>query len=188
MAIGRGTGDQRAGEAAKMAINSPLLDVSMEGAKGVLFNITGGSDLTLAEINEAAEIISQAADANANIIFGAVIDPRLQNEVKITVIATGFDLARGVDRGTGFESGRGIEGTGFASRGARLGTQPPSRPRYEAREAPEEPAYVPDRETIGERYRNTTPRQPAPEFPPMIDAEDDLDLPPFLRRRAQRDR
>src|SRR4051794_11766578 len=91
MAIGRGSGDQRAVEAAKMAIASPLLEVSMEGAKGVLFNISGGTDLTLAEISEAAEIVSRAADPDANIIFGAVIDPQLQNEVRITVIATGFD-------------------------------------------------------------------------------------------------
>jgi cell division protein FtsZ len=76
-----------------MAISSPLLDVSMEGARGVLLNITGGTDLTLNEINEAAEVIKQAADSEANIIFGAVVDPRLQDEVKLTVIATGFDGA-----------------------------------------------------------------------------------------------
>src|SRR5262245_407507 len=91
MAIGRGTGESRASDAARMAISSPLLDVSMEGARGVLLNITGGTDLTLNEINEAAEVIKQAADSEANIIFGAVVDPRLQDEVKLTVIATGFD-------------------------------------------------------------------------------------------------
>ncbi len=91
MAIGRGTGENRAADAARMAISSPLLDVSMEGARGVLLNITGGTDLTLSEINEAAELIRQAADPEANIIFGAVVDPRMQDEVKITVIATGFD-------------------------------------------------------------------------------------------------
>ncbi|MBI4320456.1 MAG: cell division protein FtsZ [Chloroflexi bacterium] len=91
MAIGRGEGENRAVDAAKAAIASPLLEVSIEGAKGVLFNITGGTDLTLFEVTEAAEIISKAADPDANIIFGAVIDAKLQNEVKITVIATGFD-------------------------------------------------------------------------------------------------
>src|SRR5437868_13135903 len=101
MAIGRGTGETRAQDAARMAISSPLLDISMEGAKGVLLNITGGTDLALSEINEAAEVIAQAADPEANIIFGAVIDPRLENEVKITVIATGFDVAqRSSGRGT----------------------------------------------------------------------------------------
>ena len=94
MAIGRGTGETRAQDAARMAISSPLLDISMEGAKGVLLNITGGNDLSLTEINEAAEVIAQAADPEANIIFGAVIDPKLENEVKITVIATGFDVAQ----------------------------------------------------------------------------------------------
>src|ERR687887_1190318 len=94
MAIGRGTGETRASDAARMAISSPLLDISMAGAKGVLLNITGGDDLALSEINEAAEVIAQAADPEANIIFGAVIDPRLDNEVKITVIATGFDVVQ----------------------------------------------------------------------------------------------
>jgi cell division protein FtsZ len=94
MAIGQGKGENRAAEAAKMAIASPLLDVSMDGARGVLFNITGGSDLTLNEIHEAAELIGQAADPDANIIFGAVINPDLQGELKITVIATGFDQVR----------------------------------------------------------------------------------------------
>src|SRR6266702_2491441 len=92
MAIGRGTGDTRAQDAARMAISSPLLDVSMDGAKGVLLNITGGTDLALSEINEAADVIAQAADPEANIIFGAVIDPKLDNEIKLTVIATGFDV------------------------------------------------------------------------------------------------
>jgi cell division protein FtsZ len=91
MAIGHGEGENRAVEAAKAAIASPLLELSIDGAKGVLFNITGGQDLTLFEVNEAAEIVAQAADKEANIIFGAVIDPRLQGEVRITVIATGFD-------------------------------------------------------------------------------------------------
>jgi len=94
MAIGRGTGDNRAADAARAAISSPLLDISMEGARGVLLNITGGPDLTLNEINEAAELIRQAADPEANIIFGAVVDPRMQDEVKLTVIATGFDGGR----------------------------------------------------------------------------------------------
>ena len=91
MGIGRATGEKRAAEAAKMAISSPLLETSIEGAKGVLLNITGGSNLGLFEVNEAAEIISAAADPEANIIFGAVIDESLQDEVRVTVIATGFD-------------------------------------------------------------------------------------------------
>jgi cell division protein FtsZ len=91
MAIGHGSGDTRAVDAAKGAISSQLLDVSIEGAKGILFNVRGSPDLTLFEVNEAAEIIAKAADADANIIFGAVIDPQMQGELQITVIATGFD-------------------------------------------------------------------------------------------------
>ncbi|MEO0408877.1 MAG: cell division protein FtsZ, partial [Cyanobacteria bacterium P01_A01_bin.135] len=90
MGIGVGSGKSRAREAAIAAISSPLLEASIDGAKGVVFNITGGSDLTLHEVNSAAEIIYEAVDPNANIIFGAVIDERLQGEVRITVIATGF--------------------------------------------------------------------------------------------------
>ena len=109
MAIGRASGDNRAAEAARAAVSSPLLDVSIEGAKGVLFNITG-SDYTIFEVNEAAQIIQEAADPDANIIFGAVVDETMQSELQITVIATGFD--------------------GRASRGpqARLAPPPPQEP------------------------------------------------------------
>jgi len=94
MGIGQAKGENRAAEAARMAISSPLLETSIEGAKGVLFNITGGSDLTLFEIQEAAAIIHESADAEANIIFGANIDESLGDEVRVTVIATGFDSPR----------------------------------------------------------------------------------------------
>ncbi|MGE3769051.1 MAG: cell division protein FtsZ [Kofleriaceae bacterium] len=94
MGTGIGTGKKRATEAAEMAISSPLLeDVNIEGATGILINITGGPDLTLHEVNEASSLIQQAAHEDANIIFGSVIDPNLSEEVRITVIATGFDRA-----------------------------------------------------------------------------------------------
>jgi len=91
MGIGIASGDNRATEAARTAISSPLLETSIEGARGVLLNITGGTSLGLFEVNEAAEIIAQAADPEANIIFGAVIDENMEAEVRVTVIATGFD-------------------------------------------------------------------------------------------------
>jgi len=91
MGIGVGTGDNRTVEAAKKAIASPLLETSIDGARGVLLNITGGINLSLFEVNEAADIVAEAADPDANIIFGAVIDESLDDEVRITVIATGFD-------------------------------------------------------------------------------------------------
>ncbi len=91
MGIGEASGENRSGEAAKNAISSPLLEQSVEGATGILLNITGGTDLGLFEVNEAAEIIQSAADQNSNIIFGAVVDDALGDAVRVTVIATGFD-------------------------------------------------------------------------------------------------
>jgi cell division protein FtsZ len=91
MGIGSASGDNRSVESARAAISSPLLETSIEGARGVLLNITGGTSLGLFEVNEAAEIIAQAADPEANIIFGAVVDERMEDEVRVTVIATGFD-------------------------------------------------------------------------------------------------
>jgi cell division protein FtsZ len=163
MAIGRGSGDQRAVDAANQAVSSPLLDVSMEGARGVLFNITGGSDLTLAEINDAAEIINRAADPDANIIFGTVTDPGMGNEVKITLIATGFDQPE----------------AGFGPRGGGLGARPPRPPRFPI----DNPAPIrPGRAAGGSDY----PDDPSP----FDDDETEIDMPSFLRggqrRRQQR--
>jgi cell division protein FtsZ len=93
MGIGTGQGEQRASEAARMAISSPLLEESVEGATGVLLNITGGRDLGLFEVNEAAEIVQSASSNDSNIIFGAVVDDSMGEDVRVTVIATGFDRA-----------------------------------------------------------------------------------------------
>jgi len=94
MGIGTGVGENRASAASRMAISSPLLEVSVDGAKGVLFNITGGNDLTMNEVDEAAKLIAAAVDPDANIIFGATIDDQMVDQVKITVIATGFDESK----------------------------------------------------------------------------------------------
>jgi len=162
MAIGRGSGDQRAIEAANMAVSSPLLDVSMDGARGVLFNITGGSDLTLAEISDAAEIINKAADQDANIIFGTVTDASMGNEVKITLIATGFDQPE----------------SGFGPRGGQMGARPPRSPRF----PPDDPAPL--------RPPPSRPAPSYSDDPsPFDDDESEIDIPPFLRgqrRRGQR--
>lgn len=91
LGIGRGVGESRAQMAARAATSSPLLEISIEGAKGVLFNISGGPDLTMSEVDEAARIISETADADANIIFGATINEKFSDQIVITVIATGFD-------------------------------------------------------------------------------------------------
>jgi len=108
MGIGYGSGDNRAVTAAEAAIKSPLLETSIEGAKGVLLNITGGPSLGLLEVNEAAAIISDAVDPEANIIFGAVIDEEFQDEVRVTVIATGFD-GKPINVHTGKSEGPVIE-------------------------------------------------------------------------------
>jgi cell division protein FtsZ len=94
MGIGIASGENRAAEAARAAVSSPLLELAVDGATGVLLNVTGGPDLGLFEVNEAAEVVTAAADANANVIFGAVIDEGLKEDVRVTVIATGFGGAR----------------------------------------------------------------------------------------------
>jgi len=94
MGIGYGTGENRAAEAAKAAIESPLLELDIVGAKGILFNITGGNDLSMFEVDEAARIITEAADPDANIIFGAVVNDSYTGEIKVTVVATGFEDSR----------------------------------------------------------------------------------------------
>jgi len=106
MGIGYGTGENRAAQAAKAAIESPLLELDVAGAKGILFNITGGNDLSMFEVDEAARIITEAADPDANIIFGAVVNDSYTGEIKITVVATGFEDSR---RGTASSFRGGIE-------------------------------------------------------------------------------
>jgi cell division protein FtsZ len=160
MAIGRGSGDQRAVDAANQAVASPLLDVSMEGARGVLFNITGGPELTLAEINDAAEIINRAADPDANIIFGTVTDAAMGNEVKITLIATGFDQP---DMGYGR---RDLGGGSRSARGARFPGEDPQPLR------PDRPGRA-----VG-GY--------ADDASPFDDDESEIDIPPFLRNQRRR--
>lgn len=100
MGIGRASGENRAEDAAKQAIQSPLLESSVEGARGVIINITGGANLGLHEVNTAAELIQRSVDPEANIIFGAVIDESLDEDIVITVIATGFDKEIGPLSGT----------------------------------------------------------------------------------------
>jgi cell division protein FtsZ len=119
MGIGTAGGENRAAEAAKVAISSPLLEESVEGATGILLNITGGSDLGLFEVNEAAEIVQSASDSNSNIIFGAVIDDTLGDEVRVTVIATGFDKSGGGGVGA-FEEPRPSEPSSPRRRDVRM--------------------------------------------------------------------
>src|SRR5262249_19831346 len=110
------SGDNRASEAARAAVSSPLLESSIEGATGILLNITGGPDIGLFEVNEAAEVVTSAADANANVIFGAVIDDTMGEEGRVTVIATGFGGGRRRRRG-GSESQVPVSATSGADQG-----------------------------------------------------------------------
>jgi cell division protein FtsZ len=180
MAIGRGTGDTRAQDAARMAISSPLLDISMEGARGVLLNITGGTDLALSEISEAADVIAQAADPEASIIFGAVIDPNIENEVRITVIATGFDVSDRPQRQTGFRSRLSRPSYGASSAPQQQEQPPAPRPLPVEERDRDRP---PDRETGPIRVGTIGSTLPEPVFNEQGD--DDLDIPPFLRGRRR---
>ncbi len=141
MGIGIGSGKSRSREAAIAAISSPLLECSIEGARGVVFNITGGSDLTLHEVNAAAEAIYEVVDPNANIIFGAVIDDRLQGEVRITVIATGFTGENPTPPAQNVPNQRVVTPMGQR----RPNPQPPANAPKPAPEAKEKPSLdIPD--------------------------------------------
>ncbi|HET6352722.1 cell division protein FtsZ, partial [Streptomyces sp.] len=178
MGIGSARGDDRAVAAAEMAISSPLLEASIDGARGVLLSISGGSDLGLFEINEAAQLVSEAAHPEANIIFGAVIDDALGDEVRVTVIAAGFDGGQPPTRREnvlGSAANKRDEAPATPSRGTEtsrssgLGTVP-------AREepAPAEPAPV-----AGDL--NSGPAQVPPARPYQDSQAEELDVPDFLK-------
>lgn len=137
MGIGEATGENRAATAARMAVSSPLLEVSIDGAKGILYNIIGGSDMTMSEVSDASAIIAQAADPDANIIFGATIDETMGNKIKISVIATGFD-----DRQMGYAASNrplfGAYGRDSQSR-LQVGRRQQSQQEEPAEEAPSAP-------------------------------------------------
>ena len=191
MGIGRASGENRAVEAAREAIASPLLEVNIAGAQGVLFNITGSSSLSLFEVDEAAEEIRAAADPEANIIFGTIIDERLGDEVMITVIATGFDggkkRARGPPRGDG---GHGLERHRPPVARARLprGAPAPARRGRRRRRLPDDARPGPERGRGGRRRRGprverSVGESSASKRPATTYDADDLEIPSFLRRK-----
>jgi cell division protein FtsZ len=182
MAIGHGSGEGRMVNAARMAIESPLLEISIDGATGVLYNVTGGLDLGMVELDEAARVIAEAADPDANIIFGATIDESMGKDVKITLIATGFDEGRGKVRSIGSVGSGPRTGTGFnqpfsAGFGANLppvrSPQVPPPDRGDQPERPPRNAPLPDRGL-------DRPQGPGQR------AGDDYDFPPFIRRLRDR--
>jgi cell division protein FtsZ len=130
MAIGKGSGEERAIEAAEEAIHSPLLEVEIAGAKGVIFNITGGTDLTLDEVQRASEVIAATVHPDANIIFGMSTDPKMENEVKLTLIATGFPVAGEVEEEADEIARQALEDPGSMAIPPFLRHHPAARSRY----------------------------------------------------------
>lgn len=151
LGIGTGVGENRAQMAARAAVSSPLLDLSIEGARGVLFNIAGGSDLTMFEVDEAAKIISSSADSDANIIFGAVIKEELTDQVRITVIATGFDetQARITQMAKPMEMPK-IQG--LVSEKSKNGDRHDEEPRDEDVEEPSESPGAEEDDVFGQKF------------------------------------
>jgi len=198
MGIGSARGEGRAVQAASKAINSPLLEASMDGARGVLLSIAGGSDLGLFEIHESATLVQESAHPDANIIFGTVIDDSLGDEVRVTVIAAGFD--------SGTPTHKKLEPTAVASRATvaagqagRVSTQPPTQPAGAAEPPPSTPPLQPpSSQPPSDQPSNRPPqagngaRPPMPPPPPPRPAraapvapdpdEDEVDVPPFMKR------
>ncbi|MBC1520457.1 cell division protein FtsZ [Listeria aquatica] len=164
MGIGIATGENRAADAAKKAISSPLLETSIDGAKGVLMNITGGSNLSLYEVQEAAEIVSNASDPEVNMIFGSVINDDLKDELVVTVIATGFDESKQQPVQTRRATGQKID---------------VNRPNYAKPEEPRRPVENESVETSSPSYR---------EEEPTNTDHGDVDVPAFIRNRNRRKR
>jgi cell division protein FtsZ len=163
MGTGIGRGEHRAVDAAQKAIASPLLEeTSIQGARGVLINITGGPDLTLHEVNEAASTVAEAAEGDANIIVGAVVDEGLGDEIRVTVIATGFDDARGATQSLA------SVGAGSAA-GAAGSARPVDLKAYRGGDRPSP-------------WRR--PRADGVRADGLDAMTDDLDIPAFLRRQA----
>lgn len=167
MGIGTGVGENRAATAARTAIASPLLETTIEGAKGVLFNIIGGNDMTMSEVDEAAKLISSAVDPDANIIFGAIVDEKLVDQIKITVIATGFDETKKRLRELS-----GKPSTMDSRYGYPRATPTFSKPVVPQPEPMEQPVMQKPPVTFA---------PPQDETPPE---EDEFDIPAFLRQRS----
>ncbi|HEX2989926.1 MAG TPA: cell division protein FtsZ, partial [Anaerolineales bacterium] len=157
MAVGKGAGDERAKKAAEDAISSKLLDITIDGARGVLFNVTGGPSMTLFEVNQAAAIIRETAHPDVNLIFGAVIDPNMGDDIRVTVIATGFERSSSIPR-------RAFE----------------KQPRAETRRT-ESVGFGRPSESVNVHADVQSGEAKQSSLPPV--SKDDLDIPTFLRNR-----
>lgn len=198
MGIGISSGENRASEAAKAAINSPLLELSVDGAKGVLFNISGSSDLTMLEINEAANIITESIDPNAKVIFGAVVDDQVKKgEIHITVVATGFDA----DRPSGVSSllvnrvqpkSQTTVQNAQQSTNSNGGYSAPVRNNRQEEvevEEPKERITFPAKKILEPKMIIEEKIQPRPtvvQQPEAVEDDDELEIPAFIRRKMEK--
>jgi len=181
MGIGRAGGENRAVEAAKAAIASPLLDVSIEGARGILFTMTGGSTLGMQEVSEAAKIITESADENAKVIFGAVIDEEMKDEVKVTVVATGFD---DIGRGSVTSSVKSVLSAGSLSVNAvRKEASGSGADEEDVMEDARAPKVKPKRVNSIDRELSGGKRRPESQRPEPTAEEEELDIPAFIRKK-----
>jgi cell division protein FtsZ len=183
MGTGTAEGEDRAMAAANAAVSSPLLeDASVKGARGVIINVTGGPDLSLIEVSEASAIIQEAAHEEANIIFGAVVDPRMQGKVKLTVIATGFDRPAAVSSVAASAAVTPVDLTSYAAwkqeSGERVAAAGGSRMSYARRPVLDMPIAPPKAE---EGTEDEIAASPGAEFEPVSP----LDVPAFLRRQSE---
>jgi cell division protein FtsZ len=177
MAVGRATGDDRARKAAELAISSQLLDVTIDGARGILFNVTGGDDMTLFEVNEAAAIIKETAHPDVNLIFGAVVDPGMGDEIRVTVIATGFEQASAVTP---------APSAAVRRQPSRADTDDAKlyRARSGEQQEPTSTGPVARQQTAREQPSTSASKADEPQpFPVRSFDKEDLDIPAFLRRR-----
>lgn len=192
MGIGRAGGENRAVQAAQQAIDSPLLEVSIDGARGILFNVIGGNDLSMHEINTAAEAITAAADPDANIIFGATISPELEGEIIITVVATGFDASYFAKRQSESASSAADDGTAASSINARAvmdsdvhDIDMELKPHSDAMQDFTKDEPMPSIWSVKDDEDDTAADE---ESPTIVTAGDEADLerPSFLRRLTKR--
>ncbi|MCL4877003.1 MAG: cell division protein FtsZ [Anaerolineae bacterium] len=189
MAVGRAGGEERARKAAEAAVSSSLLDVTIDGARGILFNVTGGSDLSLFDVNEAAAIIKETAHPDVNLIFGAVIDENMHDEIRITVIATGFEQNRVMMRPR-----QGVQQQDYQPQQQRYYQQPvyqdyPQQQQYTPQQPPQptQQQQVPQQQAPQQDYPQQQPQpHPQDDFQQRVVYEtNDLDIPAFLRRGKQ---
>jgi cell division protein FtsZ len=178
MAVSSASGEERAREAAEKAISSQLLDITIDGARGILLNVTGGPDLTLYEVNQSAAIIKETAHPDVNLIFGAVIDPNIKDEIRITVIATGFERT-GVPRSV-------MNPVPLRSESMRPENLRPDASRPETRSAQQFSSYGQQSTQRPAEPKDYATVNSQPDFAPRTFNTEDLDIPPFLRGKRSR--